>query len=76
MTLRIGFDQTQCACAHDMSNRLIDMSVRRGLNDFPLEDRPKALNCWHEHWTKLLNKFTVSIYFTVLKVILTVPTVS
>src|SRR6218665_4010756 len=23
MTLRIGFDPTQCACAHDMSNRLI-----------------------------------------------------
>src|SRR6218665_891641 len=22
MTLRIGFDPTQCACAHDMSNRL------------------------------------------------------
>jgi len=24
MTLRIGFDPTQCACAHDMSNRLIE----------------------------------------------------
>jgi len=24
MTLGIGFDPTQCACAHDMSNRLID----------------------------------------------------
>jgi len=23
MTLRIVFDPTQCACAHDMSNRLI-----------------------------------------------------
>jgi len=23
MTLRIGFDPTQCACAYDMSNRLI-----------------------------------------------------
>jgi len=22
-TLRIGFDLTQCACAHDMSNRFI-----------------------------------------------------
>ena len=26
MTLRIGFDLTQCACAHDMSNRLIPFS--------------------------------------------------
>jgi len=23
MTLGIGFDPTQCACAHDMSNRLM-----------------------------------------------------
>jgi len=25
-TLRIGFDPTQCACTHDMSNRLIIVS--------------------------------------------------
>ena len=27
MTLRIDFDPTQCACAHDMSNRLIHVRV-------------------------------------------------
>src|SRR6218665_3997624 len=27
MTLRIGFDPTQCDCAHDMSNRLIPGST-------------------------------------------------
>jgi len=27
MTLRIGFDSTQCACAYDMSNRLINERI-------------------------------------------------
>src|SRR6218665_3250451 len=29
MTLRIGFDPTQCACANDMSNRLIQRRSHR-----------------------------------------------
>jgi len=26
MTVGVGFDPTQCACAHDMSNRLIGVA--------------------------------------------------
>jgi len=45
MTLRIGFDPTQCACAHDMSNRLIAWKISRAVETHfkKPRKRPKSL---------------------------------
>jgi len=38
MTLRIGFDPTQCAGAHDMSNRLIRVLCYLSIKESILEE--------------------------------------
>jgi len=56
MTLRIDFDLTQCACAHDISNRLIlkrrylaieqANCIQTGLFPFPADVPKTVYSCF------------------------------